>query len=156
MFRRLGTLVWGVLGVFHLWLLTQQVWSGRFDQAEAVRWALALGLVGAFVVLRRRGGSLFRDRRATAIWVLLALLHGPALANRVDLVAEALPQAPAIAAQMICAAAGLGLALASAARRRDARVMALLAVAIGDWMPAMRTLDAHVGARFLPRPPPAA
>ena len=148
--------MWGALGVFHLWLLAQQVRSGRFDHAEAVRWALALGLVAAFVLLRRRGGSLFRDRRATAIWVLVALLHGPALANQTDLATQALPEAPAIAAQVLYAAAGLGLALACAAGRRVRPVMTVLAVAIGDSMPAMRILDAHVGARFLPRPPPAA
>jgi len=154
-FRRLGTLVWGSLGVFHLWLLAQQVWSGRFDHAEAVRWALALGLVGAFVVVRRRGGALLRDRRATAIWVLVALLHGPALANRADLATQALPEAPVVAMHMLYAA-GLGLALACAARRRVRQMLALLAVTIGDSMPAMRTFDTHVGTGFLPRPPPVA
>ena len=154
--RMLGTLVWGALGVFHLWLLAQQVWSGRFDYAESVRWMLALGLAGAIIALRRRGGSLFRDRRATAIWVLVALLHGPALATRADLAMQALPQVPAVATQVLCAAAGLGLALACAVRRRLLRVRAFLAVTIGDWMPPTRTLDTHLGAGFLPRPPPVA
>jgi hypothetical protein len=35
-------------------------------------------------------------------------------------------------------------------------MMARLAVAIGDWMPVMRTLETQVGAGFLPRPPPIA
>lgn len=156
MFRRLGTLVWGALGAFHLWLLAGQVWSGQLDYAESVRWVLALGLAAALIALRRRGGSLFRDRRATATWVLVALLHGPALADRADLAIQALPHAPAIAARVLCAVAGLGLALACVAQRRVRRMMARLAVAIGDWMPVMRTLETQVGAGFLPRPPPIA
>jgi hypothetical protein len=110
-FRRLGTLVWGALGAFHLWLLAGQVWNGQVEYADFGRWTLALGLAGALVALRRHGGSLFGNRRATAIWVLVALLHGPGLAENAGLATKALAETPAVAAQILCVAAGLGLAL---------------------------------------------
>ncbi len=156
MFRRLGTLVWGALGVFHLWLLAQQAWSGQFGHEESVRWVLALGLVGGLVALRRRGGSLFRDRRATALWVLVALLHGPVLAEGASVATQALAESPAVAVQIVGAAAGLGLTLALATRDRVRRPVSRVMRLVSGWVPPARTIDSHVGFGFLPRPPPIA
>ena len=156
MLRRLGTLVWGALGAFHLWLLAGRAWTGQVEYAELGRWALALGLIGALVALRRHGGSLFGDRRATAIWVLVALLHGPVLAERAGLAAQALAETPVVAVQIVCAAAGLGLALALAARGHADRASGHMARIVSAWPHPSRTLNAHVGVGFLPRPPPAA
>jgi hypothetical protein len=153
-FCRLGTLVWGALGLFHLWLLAQQVWSGQFDSAESVRWALALGLAGGLMALRRRGGSLLRDRRSTAIWVLVALLHGPALANRTDLAMQALAEAPAVVAQVACAATGLAVMLAWMVLRRPGLRQASSTSAGVDRPTPARLLAPRFGVALLPRPPP--
>jgi hypothetical protein len=140
--------------VFHLWLLAGQAWNGRVEYEELLRWALALGLVGALVVLRRHGGSLFGDRRATAIWVLVALLHGPVLAERAELATEALAETPVVVVQMVCAVAGLGLALAMASRGDGALAIGHTSGVVWLWLQPARALDAHEGFRFLPRPPP--
>jgi hypothetical protein len=153
-FRRLATLAWGALGVFHLWLLAGQAWNGGVGSGELTRWAVALGLAGALVALRRRGGSLLGDRRITAIWALVALLHGPALAERAELSAQALAETPVVVVQAVCAAAGLGLALALTTR--DGHMPLLRGGRIVPYWPlASRISDASVGFRFLPRPPPA-
>ncbi len=47
---------------------------------------------------------------------MVALLHGPVLAENAGLATQALVETPLVAAQIVCAAAGLGLALALAAR----------------------------------------
>ena len=156
MFRRLGTLAWGALGVFHIWLLAHQAWGGQVDYAESVRWVMALGLVGGLVVLRRHGGSLFGDRRATAIWVMVALLHGPVLAENAGLATQALVETPLVAAQIVCAAAGLGLALALATRSHAGHPVERCTPVAAGWPPPAHPREAHVGPGFLPRPPPAA
>ena len=148
--------MWGALGAFHLWLLAGQAWNGQVEYADVGRWALALGLVGALVALRRHGGSLFGNRRATAIWVLVALLHGPGMAENAGLATKALAETPAVAAQIVCAAAGLGLALALATRTSARGTLDRVAPAVAGWPPPARTLGAHAGSGFLPRPPPAA
>jgi hypothetical protein len=142
--------------VFHLWLLAGQAWSGRVEYEELLRWALALGLVGALVMLRRHGGSLFGDRRATAIWVLVALLHGPVLAQRAELATEALAETPAVAVEMVCALAGLGLALALATGGDTGLAIGHTSRLVRVRPQPIPALDAHAGFRFLPRPPPGA
>ncbi len=154
-FRTLGTLVWGAVGAFHLWLLARQAWTGQVEYAEFGRWAVALLLVGALVALRRRGAALFRNRRATAVWVLVALLHGPILTKVPGLVTQALAEAPVVAAQIVSAAAALGLTLALAARRNAGRPIHR-AAPVAVCVRPVRALDAHAGTGFLPRPPPAA
>lgn len=148
--------MWGALGAFHLWLLAGQVWNGQVEYADFGRWTLALGLAGALVALRRHGGSLFGNRRATAIWVLVALLHGPGLAENAGLATKALAETPAVAAQILCVAAGLGLALTLAARTSAGGTLDRIALAVAGWPPSARTTEAHLGSGFLPRPPPAA
>ena len=154
-FRTLGTLVWGALAAFHIWLFARQAWTGQVEYAEIGRWAVALLLVGALVALRRRGGSLSGNRRVTAVWVLVALLHGPVLTEDAGLVTQALAEAPVVAAQIVFAAAGLGLTLALTARGNAGRTIDRAVPAAAVRLRPVRTLDAHTRTGFLPRPPPA-
>ena len=70
-----------VLVAFHGWLFATQVAAGRLeDPWLVVRWMVAAGLVAGLVAIRRGGASVW-SRQGTAIWVLAALLHGPAVAT---------------------------------------------------------------------------
>ena len=155
-FRALAALAGVLLAAFHVWLFGHQAWSGQLEYAESLRWLTAVGLVGGLVALRRQGTSLLWDRKATAIWVLAALLHGPALADEASLTTRLLGEAPAAAVLVVGAIAALGLAL-EAGRSAPA------------WRTRVRTLDRLVapqlvalpasvapGIGFLPRPPPRA
>ena len=78
--RNLVGVAGAMLVAFHGWLLASQFADGRLvDPWVMFRWTLAAALIAALVVIRRQGSSLF-DRRSVAIWVLAALLHGPAIA----------------------------------------------------------------------------
>jgi len=68
---------------FHAWLLASQWAAGRLvnDPALLLRWAAALVLAAALIWLGREGTSLV-SRKAIVIWLLAALLHAPAVADR--------------------------------------------------------------------------
>jgi len=68
---------------FHAWLLATQWSAGRLfnDPALLMRWAAALVLAAALIWLGREGTSLV-SRKAIVIWLLAALLHAPAVADR--------------------------------------------------------------------------
>lgn len=112
MFRRSVLGVGALVGGFHLWLLGQQAWSGQLAEPDViVRWLAALALAGGLLTLKRRGHSLF-GRRAVAMWVLAALLHGPAFGNDHDgFATPALPEVVVTVAQAAAAIAAVGLAL---------------------------------------------
>jgi hypothetical protein len=85
MLRRLALAASAALVLFHLWLFAGQVWAGELNEpARLTRWFVAAGIAAALVGLRRGGLSLVRGRRAVAIWLLVGLLHAPAVAHRVD------------------------------------------------------------------------
>lgn len=144
-----------LLVLFHVWLFARDAWAGELvDLGLVARWAVAAGLTWALIALRRQGASLVRSRRAVAIWVLAALLHGPALAGPLQ-VAD-LPIAPVLAASLGPVAAvtlaSLIVFLALAALRRRARAGVTISV---------RTTHACLGALapgshlpFAQRPPP--
>ena len=90
---RATTVAAGALLVgFHGWLLATQAAAGRFEDPWLVfRWVLAITLVAALVAIRRGGGSVW-SRQGIAVWVLAALLHGPAVAS--DLTGSFNPLAP--------------------------------------------------------------
>ena len=70
-----------VLVAFHGWLFASQIAAGRLeDPWLAFRWTVAAGLVAALAAIRRRGTSVW-SRQGVAVWVLAALLHGPAVAT---------------------------------------------------------------------------
>ncbi|MGD9905947.1 MAG: hypothetical protein AB7U83_20950, partial [Vicinamibacterales bacterium] len=82
MLRRSALAAGALVGLFHVWLLGNQLWTGQLAQFDVVlRWVVAAALVAGLVVLRRRGLSVIFGREAVAVWLLAALLHGPALAN---------------------------------------------------------------------------
>jgi hypothetical protein len=156
MMRRSLSLVATALAVFHVWLFAGQVWSGALaDPSLIFRWLIAAGLIGGLVILKHQGESITLGRKAVAIWVLAALLHGPAFAARFDAPGHApIPEVVATLTQVVVGLVGLvglGLMLAGSGTRRPAFV------AYG--LPAIRvyvpTLSASVGLAFAPRPPPS-
>ena len=154
--RRTLSLVVTALAVFHVWLFAGQLWSGALaDPSLIFRWLIAGGLIGGLALLRHQGESLIFGRKAVAIWVLAALLHGPALASRFDAPGNApVPEVVATLTQVVVGLiglVGLGLLLAGASIRRPA-FAAHGRPALRVYVPA---LPVGVGLAFAPRPPPS-
>lgn len=102
-FRRVLTGLALALALFHVWLFAGQAVQGQLgDPALLFRWLAAGLLTAGLIALRRAGAPLFRGRKAVAIWMLAALLHGPALGHR--LAALETPALPEIAATFAQAA----------------------------------------------------
>jgi len=79
--RTTAVVAGGVLVAFHGWLFAAQVAAGRLEDPWLIfRWVAGAGLVAALTAIRRRGRSLW-SRQGIAVWVLAALLHGPAVAT---------------------------------------------------------------------------
>jgi hypothetical protein len=91
-----------------------------------------------------------------AIWVLAALLHGPAVAHRLDTIAEpALPDFIATLTQVIVASGVMLMvarALGRARRRRD--LSARRGQTLFAPQPELRRSTLFSYIRFSPRPPP--
>lgn len=111
---------------FHAWLLASQWAAGRLssDPALILRWAAALVLAAALIWLGREGTSLV-SRQAIIVWLLAALLHGPAVASHAEDL-QTLPETVASLVIQTSAIAGvLGVTLwalwliAGLFRRRD-------------------------------------
>ncbi|MGE0461707.1 MAG: hypothetical protein AB7Q16_10095 [Vicinamibacterales bacterium] len=156
MFRRAVPTLGGLLVLFHAWLFGSQWWDGRLaDPGLIFRWLIAAGLVAALTGLRRRGASMFWGRKAVALWLLAALLHGPAVAARADHPeSPALPEAVTVLVQLtaVSTAFGLGLLLMAAlARRSRARTRPVWWLAPS--CPSC-ALESRRAFRFAPRPPP--
>lgn len=80
MARTTAAVAGAALVAFHGWLFASQLAAGSLaDPWLVVRWSIAAGLIAALVSIRRSGGSIWR-RQGIAVWVLAALLHGPAVA----------------------------------------------------------------------------
>jgi hypothetical protein len=156
--RRLALAAGGALGAFHLWLLGQQAWTGQLaDPGVIGRWTLAAGLLAVFVGLKRRRPALLSGRRAIALWVLAAVLHGPALVNDRDgFATPAIPEAVVTMVQAAASIAAFGAALLFLPRPA--------AWALGVGAASCVAADARLlprgvhrrELRFLPRPPPLA
>ena len=157
MVRRVLTLAAALLAAFHLWLFAGQLWAGELvDLALVSRWTIAAGLVAALLHLRRRGVSLVRGRQPVAVWLLAALLHGPALARDIDVVAPSMPEVVATITQtvtLLTVAGSLALLLL-ALRRGRSGVPALRALSTLHASSFAGALPAHSFLRFAPRPPP--
>jgi hypothetical protein len=157
MTRRVLLAAGALLALFHVWLLAGQAWDGQLaDPALILRWLFAGALVAALVGLRRQGASIFRGRKAVAIWLLAALLHGPAAARRLDGLGEpALPEFVSTFTQLLVVS-GAALGLAWALGR--VRVRRFVAGARARCSTAARSHARLSGgyrfAHFLPRPPP--
>lgn len=156
MVRKVLTATGALLAGFHVWLFVSQLGDGRLaDVSLLARWGVAAGLGVALWYLRRQNVSLFWGRKAVAVWLLAAVLHGPALTDRlaaVDSLASA--EVAATLLQVTAGAAWLTLlTLVAVTVRRHAS-------AVGRWLlvagPAFR-LAAHrlCLTPLAPRPPPA-
>jgi len=156
MFRRLLAAAGALLALFHVWLFAGQILDGRLDDpALLLRWVAAAGLAGGLVSLRRRGLSIVRGRPAATIWLLAALLHGPALAARIDDGgAIGLPEVAATLSQLAVATfavIGVGLLIARLRRGFDRAHPSVLSP-----RPARVAASAAISLDVLcPRPPPA-
>src|SRR5215212_8722411 len=128
MIRLSLALAGGALVTFHGWLFAAQVAAGRLDDPWLVfRWVAAALLVAALIAARRAESSIF-GRKSVAIWVLAALLHGPAISDlQADFNSIALPEtvASTVVQLLSSTALGAGLWLLAAllfARRRTTTI----------------------------------
>lgn len=144
-----------MLAGFHVWLLGQQVWDGRLETAASLRWLLAFGLVASLVELHRRGAALW-GRRAMALWVLAAVLHGPSLGDQRRPSAQLLAETSSAAMQIASAALGVALALTLGRVARDWRSVIDVSAAAFRLVPASGLSAAAFIEGFRPRPPPLA
>lgn len=152
--RLLIRAVVATLALFHMGLFAGQIARGELgDPGLALRWVVAGGLATALAVLWRRGESL-SGRRAVAVWVLAALLHGPALADR-QMRAESLASLPGAVASVLLIAgpAGLTLLLLTALTRRQ-RPCAPAFIPFSRHEVSFRPFDRVAGWSCAPRPPP--
>lgn len=91
----------GMLAAFHGWLFVAQAAEGRLDDPWLVfRWTAAAGLVAALAAIHRGGASVW-SRQGIAVWVLAALLHGPAVATDVSASFDALALPETAAASLL-------------------------------------------------------
>ncbi len=157
MIRRSVASVAGLLALFHAWLLLGQLWDGRLAEPDLIlRWLVAAGLMGGLVGVRRSGESIVWGRKAVSIWLLSALLHGPAMAdaNAGQFSLPVTPAAVSTVLQLLTASVTLGLSLALAwaalgtiAARRRCWAFATI--------PSRAARVQSPSPRFAPRPPPA-
>ncbi len=157
MLRKILSGLGALLALFHVWLFAGQIWSGELaDPGLLFRWLLAAGLIAALVGLRRQGAPLFFGRQAIAVWLLAALLHGPALATRLDDgFSPMVPEVVATIGQIASALAGLTLAIAVLAAGAATIVApALFLLGLAHRLPR-RTAVVLARSGRSPRPPPA-
>ena len=153
--RSTVALAGGGLAVFHGWIFASQAANGRLDDPWLIfRWVAALALVGALIAVRRGGDSIW-SRKGVAIWVLAALLHGPAVAANYEVADLAIPESVVTSVLRLVASAAfvIGVWLLAgllAARRASTRVRY-------SYLPAFALtgpLAAGATPQFCPRPPP--
>ena len=156
MVRKVLTASGALLVGFHVWLFVSQIGDGSLaDAGLLARWGVAAALVAALWYLRRQNVSLVWGRKAVAIWLLAAVLHGPSLGDRLANIDTMATAEAAVALIQVAAGTALItlLALALLIRRRP--------VAAAVWWPrptgrsARLALDPLSSAPFAPRPPPA-
>ena len=156
MFRRLPAVLGGTLALFHGWLLASQILKGELsDPGLVLRWMVAGGLVVALARLRHRGDSLFLGRKAIAIWVLAALLHGPVVAGAVAHDGSpALPEAVTALVQIAAASIAMGLGLVLLVALFAGRLALVFGTAAGARRSRARAFYIARVLPFAPRPPP--
>jgi hypothetical protein len=156
MLRRLLKSATGALGLFHLWLFARQAWTGELGSPDTIlKWIAAAALVAALVALRRAGVPLARGRKAVAIWTLVALLHAPAVGERLSTFdTPGLPETAIALTQVVVSLAPMAgalflLWLARTTVPRPSRASQPAAAAFSP-----RRL-ARASFAFAPRPPPS-
>jgi hypothetical protein len=143
------------LAVFHGWLFVSQAVAGRlWDPWVIFRWLAAAALIAGLAALHRRGNRLV-SRKGIALWLLAALLHGPAIADNENFQTFAIPEAAATSVLQVLSSAGLAISLwmlatLLAARRTASRWRRshLSIVVVSN-----RFAGGH-SLRLSPRPPP--
>lgn len=154
--KKISRVAAGTLIAFHGVLLANQAFVGAVDVARALRWA-----VGAFILLALRElnsrTTLTRPRDRSALvslWLIAALLHGPALVDRFD--DASVTNAPTLAALTSSVAVGVVATLAALRlvfrRRAPLGVPPSLRAFLSRSILFVRTR--RIGSAFLPRPPP--
>jgi len=156
MVRKVLTAAGALVAGFHVWLFVSQLGDGRLaDVAVLARWGVAGGLGVALWYLRRQHVPLFWGRKAVAVWLLAAVLHGPSLTDRLAAV-DTSASADVVAAmlQVTAGAAWLTLLVIAAVtlRRRASAARPWLRLA-----PIQTPLSIHrlCSTLVAPRPPPA-
>lgn len=156
MFRRLVSGAALALGLFHVWIFARQTAAGILTPETLLKWLAAAGLLAALVALRRQGVPLFKGRKAVAIWVLAALLHAPAIGERLEaLETPAIPESAITLSQLLASAATLAgvLLLVWIARPRPSAPTGAGSAPRTIVPSAVRAVRASVA--FSPRPPPS-
>ena len=155
---RITSLLAGTLLVaFHGWLFAGQMATGRLEDPWLVfRWIAAAALVAALVGVKCAGASVW-GRTGIAIWVLAALLHGPAVGAASGDAFDSLALPEAVIASVlpigVSAAIGIGFWLLTAllARRRH-QVRPLFSPALA--FSAAGILADGFSPPYASRPPP--
>lgn len=156
MARRAFAVVAGLLIMFHVWLFGSQLWEGHLAEPGLVlRWVIAAGLVAALVVLWRSGASLIWGRQTVCIWLLAALLHGPAMADSSGQTAPALPETVTAVLQIAAGSVIAGLGLALLVALAGARILRPSARYRRVLVRRCASSEAERSLHLAPRPPPA-
>jgi hypothetical protein len=142
---------------FHGWLFAAQLAAGRLEDPWLIfRWIAAATLIAALVAVRRGGESIL-GRRSIAIWVLAALLHGPAAAAnfQTDFNSFALPETVATTVLQLVASASLAASLWLLAGLLYARRRSIaIRYATVPVFARAGGLSRRTARQFSPRPPP--
>jgi hypothetical protein len=158
MFRRALTAAGAILVLFHVWLLSDQAWAGQLaEPARLLRWLAAFSLLGTLIVLRCRGVSLLRGRKAVVVWLLAVLLHGPSVADRIGTtgVPAVSEVASALAQLAVASAAVVGLRLlVELGRARKNRQSRPAGARIAPAGTLIGVLSPDAFLHITPRPPP--
>jgi hypothetical protein len=156
MLRRSALAAGALLAGFHAWLLAAQIWSGHVAQPDVLlRWLAAAALVAGLGALGRRGLPVVFGRQAVAVWLLAAVLHGPALANDLDgFATPSMPEAAVALTQSSLTVTALGLVLLTLWLHATFAGLTSRAVAVVVAQSPSRPRVASSGLGFLPRPPP--
>jgi len=155
MVRKVLTAAGALLAGFHVWLFVSQLGDGRLaDVAVLARWGVAAGLGVALWYLRRQNVPLFWGRKAVAVWLLAAVLHGPSLTDRLAAVdTSASADVAAVMLQVSAGAAWLTLlVIAAVTLRRASAARPLLRLVTP---PAPLSIHRLCSTLVAPRPPPA-
>ena len=158
MYPRIIRLTLGLLGgglaAFHGWLFVAQAAEGRLEDPWLIfRWVAAASLIVALVALRRSGESIW-GKKGIAIWVLAALLHGPAVVATNDIAAIALPESVVTSVLQLVSAAAFAIGLWVLARVLRARSLRVRCSPVFVAFSAAGRLAAGTAPQFSPRPPP--
>ncbi len=155
--RGTSAVVGAALVGFHGWLFAGQIADGRLaDPWLIFRWIAAAVLVAALVNVRRGGESTW-GRKGIAIWVLAALLHGPAVAASSSDAFDslALPEAVATSVLQLVASTALGTGLwllTAVFARRDRRARSFVELHLA--FAAAGILADGFSPAYASRPPP--